>query len=119
MNRRNIFLILLSIYCVFSIPGKVIAADLPRIMIFGEDEDRDTIKRSSPVFKDVLEFFSNEFKNEGFDVKDETALTHETHIQGKTRRSDAELIQIGKDVGMDVICMFSIYSNVKLITTIA
>jgi len=113
MNRRNILLILLCTYCVFSIPDRVIATDLPRIMIFGEDEDRNTIKRNSPVFKDVLEFFSNEFINEGFDVKDEPALTHKTHIQGKKRRSDAELIQIGKDVGMDVICMFSIYPNVK------
>ncbi len=91
----------------------VLATDLPRVMIVGEDVDRDTVPRNSRVFKRVLNSISNTLVNEGFDVKDEAALSHETHVQGRNRRSDAELIQIAKDLGIDVLVIFSIYPNGK------
>lgn len=91
----------------------VMATDLPRVMIVGEDIDRDTIPRDSRVFKRVLNAISNTLLNEGFDVKDETALSHETHVQGRSRRSDAELVQIAKDLGIDVLVIFSVYPNGK------
>lgn len=90
------------------------ATDLPRVMIAGEDNDRDTIPRSSRVFKRVLNAISNELVDQGFDVKDETALTNETHIQGRSRRSDSELIQVAKDAGIDVLVIFSIYPQAKV-----
>lgn len=89
------------------------ATDLPRIMIAGEDHDKDTIPRNSRVFKRVLDAISNELVNKGFDVKDETALTNDTHIQGRSRRSDSELIQVARDAGIDVLVIFSIYPRVK------
>jgi hypothetical protein len=89
------------------------ATDLPRIMIAGEDYDKDTIPRNSRVFKRVLDSISNELLNKGFDVKDETALTNDTHIQGRSRRSDSELIQVARDAGIDVLVIFSIYPRVK------
>ena len=68
---------------------------------------------TAEFFKRVLNSISNELVNRGFDVKDETALTHQTHIQGRIRRNDAELIQIAKDAGIDVLVIFSIYPNAK------
>ncbi|NCC23880.1 MAG: hypothetical protein EOM25_01580 [Deltaproteobacteria bacterium] len=90
------------------------AADLPRVMIVGEDDDPDTIPRDSRVFKRVLESISNQLIDEGFTVKDETAMTVGTHVQGRVRRADAEVIQIGRDVGVDTLVIFSIYPNAKV-----
>ncbi|WP_421902450.1 hypothetical protein [Maridesulfovibrio sp.] len=110
---RKSILLLIAIVCFFVAPSMALATDLPRVMIVGEDADPDTVPRNSRVFKRVLNAISNEMINLGFDVKDETALTHMTHAQGRTRRNDAELIQIAKDAGIDVLCIFSIYPNAK------
>jgi hypothetical protein len=61
--------------------GTLLATDLPRVMILGEDADRDSIPRHSRVYDRVLNAMVNEMLNEGFDVKDETAMTLDTHIQ--------------------------------------
>lgn len=100
--------------CVLAFCGAVSATDLPRVMVVGEDVDPDTIPRDSRAFTRVLNAISQQLSNEGFDVKDETALTYETHVQGRVRRADDELIQIGKDVGVDVLAIFSIYPNGKI-----
>ncbi|WP_320008708.1 hypothetical protein [Maridesulfovibrio sp.] len=110
---RKIILLLIAIGCFLVAPSIALATDLPRVMIVGEDSDPDTVPRNSRVFKRVLNAISNEMVNLGFDVKDETALTHITHVQGRSRRNDAELIQIAKDAGIDVLCIFSIYPNAK------
>ncbi len=110
--RRRAWAVVAGLFIVF-LAGSVLAADLPRVMIMGEDADPDTVPRDSRVFKRVLGAITNEMLNQGFDVKDETAMTHETHIQGRVRRTDAELIQIGKDAGVDVLAIFSIYPNAK------
>jgi hypothetical protein len=102
-----------AVLLVLLMSASAMATDLPRVMIVGEDVDRDTIPRDSRVFKRVLNAISNTMLNEGFDVKDEAALSHETHVQGRTRRTDAELIQIAKDLGIDVLAIFSIYPNGK------
>lgn len=93
------------------------ATDLPRILVVGEDADTDTIERGSRVFNRVQNGMINAMLNHGFDVKDETALTHETHTQGRTRRNDEELIEIAKDTGIDILVIFSIYPNAHQRTT--
>ncbi|WP_320170254.1 hypothetical protein [Maridesulfovibrio sp.] len=110
---KRTILLLVALFSFFVVPSISLASDLPRLMIVGEDADTDTIPRNNRVFKRVLNAISNELVNRGFDVKDETALTHMTHVQGRTRRNDAELIQIAKDAGIDVLVIFSIYPNVK------
>ncbi|MBI9112790.1 hypothetical protein [Maridesulfovibrio ferrireducens] len=110
---RKTILLLIAMISFFVVPSLALATDLPRVMIVGEDIDNDTIPRDSRVFKRVLNSISNELVNRGFDVRDETALTHQTHVQGRIRRNDAELIQIAKDAGIDVLVIFSIYPNVK------
>ena len=107
-----LFIAMISVYAV--VPSLALATDLPRVMIAGEDVDRDTIPRDSRVFKRVLNSISNELIDRGFDVRDEAALTHETHVQGRSRRDDAELIQVAKDAGIDVLVIFSIYPNAKV-----
>lgn len=111
VHRRG-WAVVLGLFIVF-LAGSVLAADLPRVMIVGEDADPDTVPRDSRVFKRVLGAISNEMLNQGFDVKDETAMTNETHVQGRVRRTDSEVIQIGKDAGVDVLVIFSIYPNAK------
>ncbi|WP_031479449.1 hypothetical protein [Maridesulfovibrio frigidus] len=110
---KKTILLFVALMSFFVVPSLALATDLPRVMIVGEDVDKDTIPRDSRVFKRVLNSISNELINRGFDVRDETALTHQTHAQGRIRRNDAELIQIAKDAGIDVLTIFSIYPNVK------
>ena len=111
MNSRQFFaIILLALILLFS--DHSWATDLPRVLIVGEDADPDTIPRGHRVFTRVLDAISNTLINQGFDVKDETALTYETHVQGRERRNDAELIEIAKNTGIDVLCIFSIYPKV-------
>ncbi|MGE4557528.1 MAG: hypothetical protein AB7D07_11960 [Desulfovibrionaceae bacterium] len=111
MARWIAVLMVLMFSALAAVPA--MATDLPRVMIVGDDADHDTIPRNSRVFDRVLNAISNELLNEGFEVKDETALSSETHIQGRSRRTDAELVQIAKDLGIDVLVIFSIYPNVK------
>ncbi|PIE69488.1 MAG: hypothetical protein CSA21_02335 [Deltaproteobacteria bacterium] len=101
------------VLCIVCMAGSLMAADLPRVMFLGEDDDRDAIPRNSRVHDRVLNAMVNEMLNQGFDVKDETAMTLDTHIQGRKRRSDAELISIAKDAGMDVAVIFTIYPDLK------
>jgi len=101
------------VFCLCVMAGTLLAADLPRVMIMGEDWDHDSIPRHSRVYDRVLNAMSNQLLNEGFDVKDETAMTLDTHVQGRQRRTDAELISVAKDAGVDVAVIFSIYPNVK------
>lgn len=68
-------------FCLMCMAGTLLATDLPRVMILGEDADRDSIPRHSRVYDRVLNAMVNEMLNEGFDVKDETAMTLDTHIQ--------------------------------------
>jgi len=90
------------------------AADRPNILIMGEDADKDTVARNSQVFRRVLNALSNQLHDVGFDVFDETAVTLENFVQGRVRRTDAELIDIAKSIRrppIDVVVLFSIYST--------
>ena len=88
--------------------------DQPNILILGEDSDSDTVPRNSRVFKRVLDALSNEMNDEGFDVYDETAITLDQFVQGRVRRSDAEIIDIARSVKrppIDVAVIYSIYTD--------
>jgi hypothetical protein len=92
------------------------SAELPYLMIMGEDSDLDSIPRDSRVFRRVLNEVSNTLNNDGFDVYDETAVTLDGFAQGRSRRSDAELIDIARAVKrppIDVIVLFEIYASAE------
>ena len=88
------------------------AGDLPRIMLAGEDADKDSIPRGSRPFRRVMSALVTGLQAEGFnDVYDETALSGGVPDRGK-RRNLENLIDVGRDAGADVIVLFTIYWNV-------
>ncbi|PCJ38681.1 MAG: hypothetical protein COA99_11445 [Moraxellaceae bacterium] len=89
------------------------AADRPNLLIMGEDADDNSIPRNHDAFTRVLNALSNQLHEGGFDVFDETAVTLDNFVQGRVRRTDAELIDIAKSISrppIDVVILFSIYS---------
>ena len=99
-----------------SYPTSSNAAEKPNILIMGEDTDKDTVPRKSRVFNRVLDALSNELHNEGFNVYDEVAVTVDDFTQGRTRRSDAEIIDVArsvKKVPIDVSVIFAIYASAE------
>ncbi len=115
IKQLSFFMALLSVCSIF-LSAPSFAGDRPNILIMGEDADEDTVPRNSRVFKRVLNAVSNQLHDMGFDVYDETAITMDNFEQGRVRRSDQELIDIGRSVRrppIDVVVMFSIYASVK------
>ena len=97
-------------------PQPSIAAEKPNILILGEDADRDSIPRNSRVFKRVLNALSNQLSDEGFSVFDETAVTLDDFVQGRARRTDAEIIDVARSIKrppIDVGVIFTIYGRYK------
>ena len=114
MKTKIFSLMLLSCFMWLSTPSY--AVDSPNILIMGEDVDTDTIPRNNRIFKRVVNAISEQVNQEGFDVFDETAITLDDFKQHRTRRSDAELVDIARSVKrppIDVIVVFAIYTNVK------
>ncbi len=92
------------------------AVEKPNILIMGDDADQDTVPRNSRVFRRVLDTLSNELHNEGFDVFDEVAVSLDDFAQGRSRRTDAEIIDIAKSVKrppIDIAVIFQIYASAK------
>lgn len=86
----------------------------PNLLIMGEDHDKDTVPRNSRVFKRVFAVIYQELNQKGFSVYDESAITLDNFAQGRTRRTDAELIDIARSVTrppIDVVVLFSIYAS--------
>ena len=93
--------ILFMVFLVGCFYNPVLAGDLPRLMMMGEDEDRDTIPRGHRVHKRVMNTFANALINEGFDVYEERAKLDDVGSRG--RRTLEHLIDNAKDAGADVI----------------
>ncbi len=90
-------------------------ASNPTLLIMAEDEDGETIPRNNRISTRILNELVNQLDGRGFDVYDETAVTLRTHAQGRTRRSDAELLDVAKSIRrppIDVVIFFRIFSDV-------
>jgi hypothetical protein len=90
--------------------------DQPNILVMGEDADHDTVARDRRIFKRVLDTLAEEMNNEGFRVYDEVAVTLDGFTQGRTRRSNAEIIDIARSVKsapIDVAVIFSIHPTIQ------
>ena len=112
----SIFAVYVALAACTVAPKQVISAEKPNILIMGEDADPDTVPRKSQVFKRVLNKISNQLNEKGFNVYDETAVTLDDFVQGRSRRTDAEIIDIARSVKsppMDVAVIFSIYVSHK------
>ncbi|MDP6875056.1 MAG: hypothetical protein QF521_16145 [Alphaproteobacteria bacterium] len=96
--------------------GPALAGEEPNILIMGEDADQDTVPRNSRVFKRVLDALVNEMNDQGFNVYDETAVSLDDFAQGRSRRTDAEIIDIARSIKrppIDVGVIFSIYASAR------
>lgn len=88
--------------------------DRPNLMVVGEDADRGSLPRHSRVVKAVLEQLGQQLHDAGFAVYDETTVTLGAFAQGRSRRSDAEVIDIARAVQappMDVAAIFTVYKR--------
>ena len=82
----------------------------------GDDADADSVPRHSRIFKPRarLDAIAGELHTEGFDVFDEVAVTLDDFAQARSRRSDAEVIDIAKSVTrppIDIVVLFSIFAS--------
>ena len=99
---------------LIALPQAAGAVDKPNILIMGDDADADAVPRHSRIFKRVLDAIAGELHIDGFDVFDEVAITLEDFAQDRSRRSDAEVIDIAKSVTrppIDIVVLFSIYAS--------
>jgi hypothetical protein len=87
------------------------------ILIMAEDGDTGSVSRDNRVSRRVLNELSSQISGYGFSVFDETALTFNRNRQGRSRRSDAELIDIARSINrppIDTIALFTIYTDSRL-----
>jgi hypothetical protein len=101
---------------IASFSTTLFAGDNPNLLVMGEDADKDTVPRNSRVFKRVLDALNEEMHNAGFNMFDETAVTLGDFAQGRSRRTDAEIIDIARSVRrppIDVAIIFQIYASAK------
>jgi len=88
----------------------------PNLLVMVQDSDPDTIKRDSRVYKRVYDALDEQLNEAGFAVYNETAITLDGYAQGRTRRSDAELIDIARSVTrppIDVVVFFEVYASAR------
>ena len=84
------------------------------ILVMAEDGDDGSVSRDSRISRRVLNEVSTQISAYGFSVFDETALTYNSHRQGRSRRGDAELIDIARSVQrppIDTIALFTVYTD--------
>jgi len=88
----------------------------PTILIMAEDADGDSLPRKSRISTRILNELVTQLNTNGYDVYDETALTLRTHSQGRSRRTDVELIDIARSIQrppIDVVCFFEVFSHLN------
>ncbi|MDJ0943125.1 MAG: hypothetical protein QNJ30_06660 [Kiloniellales bacterium] len=93
--------------------------EAPNLIVVGEDADQDSLPRHSRVVKAVLEQLGQQLHDAGFAVYDETAVTLGDFAQGRSRRTDAEVIDIARAVQappMDVAAIFTVYARAERLT---
>ena len=78
------------------------------------DGDADGVPRASRISTRILDEVASQLSHEGYEVYDETALTLDSHVQGRSNRTDAELIDIGKSIRrppIDVVVFFTVFAE--------
>ena len=86
------------------------------ILVMGEDADPDSIARTDRTFSRVLNELANQIEAYGFSVYDETAVTLGGNVQGRSRRTDAELVDVARSVRnppIDTMVIFTIYADTQ------
>jgi hypothetical protein len=113
MSRLLSFLILTS----FLISSTFVhAANNANILVIGNDANKGSVSRNSPVFNRVIGALANQMHDNNFDVYDETAITLDGFDQDRINRTDAEIINIARSIKrppIDIAVIFSIYVNTQ------
>ncbi|MEM7224233.1 MAG: hypothetical protein AAF495_14720 [Pseudomonadota bacterium] len=92
------------------------ARDRANIVVIGEDFDLGTLPRDTQVYRGVLETLSGALHDAGFAIYDETSVTLDEFTQGRSHRSEAEIVDIARSVSrppLDIAVLFSIYAYVQ------
>lgn len=112
-----IFLVVPLFLIALPVANVASAVDIPRILIAGDDSDRDAVPRKSRAFEHVLNAISTGLTAEGIDdVKDETAALK---AEGKKfpdsgkRRNVSQLIDVARTIGADLLVIFKIFWYVE------
>ena len=82
------------------------------VLVMGEDWDEDTIPRKTQIFERVIDAVTNQLQQDGFKVINETMATGSAYVQGRVRRTDAELFKLAKAIKtppIDAVLTFKIY----------
>jgi hypothetical protein len=105
----------LTLISCANIPHPVNAAQ-PTILVMGEDWDQDSVPRRSQVFNRVMDAVEQQMVREGYNVVNETMATRGNFVQGRVRRTNAELYDIAKSINqppIDFVVSFKIYPRFK------
>ncbi|MBH0236850.1 hypothetical protein [Methylobrevis albus] len=84
------------------------------VMVFSDDADVDTIPRDNRIFNRVITQLQETMNLRGFQVFDETSTTMGFTDVNRTRRTDAEFLEISRSVTprINVAVIFQIYASV-------
>lgn len=113
MSRLFSLLLLMS-FLISSI--SVHAANNANILVIGNDANKGSVPRNSPVFNRVIGALANQMHDNNFDVYDETAISLDAFDQDRINRTDAEIINIARSIKrppIDIAVIFSIYVNTQ------
>jgi hypothetical protein len=83
------------------------------VLVAGLDRDPDSVARSNRIHPRVNAAIAEQFRNRGFRVADETALTLGSFDTGRERRGEGELLDIARSVTsppVDLLVMFTVYA---------
>lgn len=114
--KKSLLLLAATLVAMLGLLTPAMAAESPNLLVMGEDFDKDTVPRDSRIFRRVLASVANQLGDDGYDVYDETAITFADFKQGRTRRSDAEMIDIARSITrppIDIVVFFSIYASAE------
>lgn len=115
MNRLILTLGALALCIVGPMSAATAEGTNPTLLIMAEDGDGESIPRSSRLSTRILNEMMTQLDKRGFDIYDETAVTLTTNVQGRSRRTDAELIDVAKSIHrppIDVVVFFETFSSV-------
>ncbi len=110
------FIKTLAVILTLGLFTPVYAADNPNLLVMGEDVDEDSVPRNSRVFKRVVAALQSQMNAYSFNVYDETYVTMDNFEQGRVRRSNAELYDIGRSITrppIDVAVVFTMYASAR------
>lgn len=121
-TQRKVLGQLLMIIMALGVFGQAQAADRPNILIFNDDSDEDSVPTVGRIHDQVMAAVDAQLGDMGLAVYDEVSVgLDQGFATGRTRRSDAEIIDIARTVArppIDVVVMYTVYSSAETLSYI-